>query len=74
MHACMQQYTACTQNPLDADVGTIRGDFCSSGSRNLVHASDAAASAEREIKLWFSESEIVSWHRQAEDAYTGKNQ
>ena len=33
--------------------GTIRGDLSLSNSRNLVHASDSAASAEREIALWF---------------------
>ncbi len=33
--------------------GTIRGDLCLSGSRNLVHASDSAESAAREIALWF---------------------
>lgn len=33
--------------------GTIRGDLCASGSRNIVHASDAPESAAREIALWF---------------------
>ncbi len=33
--------------------GTIRGDLSLSNSRNLVHASDSPASAEREIALWF---------------------
>lgn len=33
--------------------GTIRGDLCLSGSRNLVHASDSDESAAREIALWF---------------------
>lgn len=33
--------------------GTIRGDFALSTSENLVHASDSAASAKREIDLWF---------------------
>ena len=32
---------------------TIRGDLSLSNSRNLVHASDSPASAEREIALWF---------------------
>jgi nucleoside-diphosphate kinase len=36
-----------------ADPGTIRGDFSLSNRENLVHASDSAASAEREIALWF---------------------
>ena len=33
--------------------GTIRGDLCLSGSQNIVHASDSAESAAREIAIWF---------------------
>ncbi|MBB1493803.1 nucleoside-diphosphate kinase [Propioniciclava sp. MC1595] len=33
--------------------GTIRGDLCLSGSENIVHASDSAESAAREIALLF---------------------
>ncbi|HSK27585.1 MAG TPA: nucleoside-diphosphate kinase [Jiangellales bacterium] len=33
--------------------GTIRGDLALSNSENLVHASDSAESAERELALWF---------------------
>ncbi|MDI3481851.1 MAG: nucleoside-diphosphate kinase [Tepidanaerobacteraceae bacterium] len=33
--------------------GTIRGDFATSTTENLVHGSDSAESAEREISLWF---------------------
>jgi nucleoside-diphosphate kinase len=36
-----------------AAAGTIRGDLSLSNRENLVHASDSAQSAEREIKLWF---------------------
>ena len=36
-----------------ADPGTIRGDLSLSNRENLVHASDSAESAEREIALWF---------------------
>ena len=35
--------------------GTIRGDFSLSNRENLVHGSDSAESAEREIELWFPE-------------------
>jgi nucleoside-diphosphate kinase len=37
--------------------GTIRGDLATSGRENLVHASDSAESARREIALWFPELE-----------------
>ncbi|CAM9619440.1 unnamed protein product [Choristocarpus tenellus] len=50
-------------NPLDAEIGTIRGDFCTSAGRNLVHASDSPQSALREIGLWFREEETTHWTR-----------
>ena len=33
--------------------GTIRGDWSLSNRENLVHGSDSAESAQREIALWF---------------------
>jgi len=50
-------------NPLLSDPGTIRGDFGIDAGRNVVHGSDSVASAEREIKLWFNENEIVDYPR-----------
>lgn len=38
---------------IKAAPGTIRGDLATSGSRNLVHASDSPQAAAREISLWF---------------------
>ncbi|QLL05890.1 nucleoside-diphosphate kinase [Mycobacterium vicinigordonae] len=41
-------------DPVDkATPGTIRGDFGLQTQYNLVHGSDSAESAEREIGLWF---------------------
>ena len=40
-------------NPRDAAPGTIRGDLGILLTENLVHGSDSAASAEREITLFF---------------------
>ena len=37
----------------DAQPGTIRGDFATTTTENLVHASDSHESAAREIALWF---------------------
>ena len=48
-------------NPLEAQPGTIRGDFCLHTQHNIIHASDSPESAEREIKLFFDESEIFDW-------------
>ena len=48
-------------NPLEADLGTIRGDFGMDTGRNIIHASDSPASAEREIGLFFNEDEICDY-------------
>jgi len=45
-------------NGLKAAPGTIRGDFSSSRQMNLVHASDSPESAERELALYFGETEF----------------
>ena len=39
-------------DPADAGPGTIRGDLALSMPDNLVHGSDSADSAAREISLW----------------------
>ena len=39
----------------EAEPGSIRGDFATITTENLVHASDSHDSAAREIKLWFPE-------------------
>jgi nucleoside-diphosphate kinase len=40
-------------NPLAAAPGTIRGDYGTLFTENLVHGSDSAASAAREIGIFF---------------------
>jgi nucleoside-diphosphate kinase len=40
-------------NPATAPAGTIRGDYGLVITENLVHGSDSAESAERELKLFF---------------------
>jgi nucleoside-diphosphate kinase len=42
-------------NPLEAAPGSIRGDFATEVTFNLVHGSDSDESATREIALWFPE-------------------
>jgi len=70
--------------PLNAAPGTIRGDFgfdCPEdanteqrGLRNIAHASDSPAEAEREIAHWFREQKPV-WYgpneMDAEEAHRG---
>ncbi len=48
-------------NPLSAEPGTIRGDFGVNIGRNIIHGSDAAETAQREVSLWFKEEELASW-------------
>lgn len=42
-------------NPLDADPGTVRGDFALTIDDNLTHSSSDVDAAERELALWFGE-------------------
>ncbi len=41
------------KDPLKCDMGSIRGKFACSKTRNLVHASDSIENANREIGIWF---------------------
>lgn len=50
-------------NPMQADAGTIRGDLGLETGRNLVHGSDSAESAEREIALFFKPEELLLYRR-----------
>lgn len=43
-------------NPFNAAPGTIRGDFGLDLTQNLIHGSDSAESAGREIALFFGEA------------------
>jgi len=57
--------------PATSDVGTIRGDFTidsyqmadadERAVRNLIHCSATKEEAEREIKIWFKEDEILNY-------------
>ena len=50
-------------NPAEAEPGTIRGDLALETGRNLIHGSDSAESAKREIALFFREDELHSYAR-----------
>lgn len=50
-----------TTNPTQASPGTIRGDYGIDLGRNVIHGSDSNESAEREIGLWFKESELIDY-------------
>ena len=40
-------------DPAQAEIGTIRGDLATETSENLVHGSDSAEAAQREIGIFF---------------------
>lgn len=59
--------------PTEAAPGTIRHDFAAKMDRNLIHASDAVETAEREIALWFKPEELVEWEKIGTNWVFGKN-
>ncbi|OQX51546.1 hypothetical protein B5M47_00345 [candidate division CPR3 bacterium 4484_211] len=73
--------TAGSTNPLDADVGTIRGDYTVESYevadhlghpiRNILHASGSVEEAEKEIGIYFRKEEIVSYPLIVEEVLYG---
>ena len=55
-----------TTNPVAASPGTIRGDFGMEIGRNLVHGSDSTENAKKEVNLFFSPGELVTWARETD--------
>ncbi|MGY0691775.1 nucleoside-diphosphate kinase [Virgibacillus sp. FSP13] len=51
-------------NPQEAAPGTIRGDFGVTVGKNVIHGSDSPESAEREIGLFFDESDVLTYSKQ----------
>jgi len=54
-------------NPLESAPGTIRGDFCIEVGRNICHGSDSVENANKELALWFEESELLDWESHSKD-------
>ena len=50
-------------DPAKSSPGTIRGDLAIDMGRNLIHGSDSPEAAQREIALFFKESEVVDYRR-----------
>lgn len=51
-------------NPQEADPGSIRGDYAITVGKNIIHGSDSPESAEREINLFFNESDVINYTKQ----------
>ena len=54
-------------NPIEALPGTIRGDFGLTIGMNLIHGSDSVKSADRELNIFFRDSELINYERQIDD-------
>ena len=54
-------------NPKDAANGSIRGDLGLSIGMNLIHGSDSPTSSERELALFFDESELLDYDRDVDN-------
>lgn len=50
---CIAEIRRIMGKTLNAEPGTIRGDFGSEGSKNLIHASDSPEAAETEIRRFY---------------------
>lgn len=45
----------------DAEPGTIRGDFGSGTTYNLIHASDSQDATQKEIPIFFKDTELLDY-------------
>lgn len=59
-------------DPAKAASGSIRGDFGLDVQQNLVHGSDSAENAKKEIELFFKSEEILSYSRDIDKWITKK--
>lgn len=55
----------------EAEAGSIRGDFALDLTMNLIHASDAPDTAEKEVKLFFRPTELIAYARDGDRWITG---
>jgi len=51
-------------DPTKAEAGTIRSDFGLDIEHNTIHGSDSVETAEKEIRLFFTEDEIFNYHKE----------
>ena len=61
--AAIRQTMGATR-PVEAAPGSIRHDFALEVGRNLTHASDSVENGAKEVALWFTPDELVSWERE----------
>lgn len=54
-------------DPIEADAGSIRGDYGLFMRRNVVHAADSPDTAEREMRIFFEPREIIEYKKADEE-------
>ena len=54
-------------NSRNAAPGTIRGDFAMSVQCNIIHASDSIETAQKEVPMYFKDSELFSYEKAGAD-------
>jgi nucleoside-diphosphate kinase len=54
-------------DPAQAAPGTVRGDLAEAITPNVIHASDSAGSAQRELALYFGPKDYATYHRTDEE-------
>lgn len=50
-------------DPIKSEIGTIRGDFSSDMTFNIIHTADAIERAKYEISIYFNENEILYYKK-----------
>jgi len=61
------RHTIGKTDPLEAESGSIRGDYGVTVRKNIVHASDSVENAEREISIFFEENELCTYSIRLDD-------
>ncbi|MBI2858410.1 MAG: nucleoside-diphosphate kinase [Chloroflexi bacterium] len=58
-------------DPVKSPAGSIRGDMAIEMQHNLIHGSDSVENAEKEIALFFSPAEVMSYTRDMDKWISG---
>ncbi|TYB94725.1 MAG: nucleoside-diphosphate kinase [Kosmotoga sp.] len=61
------RHTIGKTDPMEAESGSIRGDYGITVRKNIVHASDSVENAKREIGIFFEENELCTYSIRLDD-------
>ncbi len=54
-------------DPIEAEPGSIRFDYAMTIGKNIIHAADSKERAEKEMKIFFKEDELLNYKRADEN-------